>query len=175
MAATSAAMYTAVFATSLWLGDASDAVLMLLIFPISLLALAFGARVGSLAGLVAVGLVVAWTWLVGVDLSLVGWASRVGTMLFLGVLIGDAADRLVRAEEERQALEISQLRHRQAAEVTDSLIQGMAAAKWSLESGHLDAAARTLEETIASGQHMVSATLRAPAPTTPSSVDRAAS
>jgi glucose-6-phosphate-specific signal transduction histidine kinase len=168
-------MYASVFAASLWLRDASDTVLMLLIFPISLLALTFGTRVGSIAGLVAAGLVLAWTWIVGVDLSLVGWVSRVGTMLFLGVLIGDAADRLVRAEEERQALEISQLRHRQTAEVTDSLIQGMAAAKWSLESGRVDIAVRTLEETIASGQHTVSATLRTPAPTTPSPVDRAAS
>lgn len=158
-------MYAAVLAARAWLGDPGDAVLILMIFPISLLALTFGARVGSLAGLVAAGLLVVWGWLAGADLSLVGWISRVGTMLFLGMLIGDARDRLVRAEEEQQALEISQLRHRQAAEVNDSLIQGMAAAKWSLESGRTDLAVQTLEDTIASGQHMVSDSLRASSPT----------
>jgi hypothetical protein len=157
----SALMYAVVFVGRLLFGDASDALLILLVFPISLLALTFGTRIGLLAGLVAAALIGLWARIDGVDLSLVGWLSRIGPLLFLGVLVGDAADRLQRAEEERQAFEIAQVRHRQAVEVNDSLIQGMASAKWSLESGRLDAAATILEETIASGQQLVSDALRA--------------
>lgn len=149
------AMFAAVLITRLALGDASDALLVLLVFPISLLALTFGSRVGLAAGLVASGLIGVWVLIDGVDLSVVGWASRVGPLLFLGVLVGDAADRLRRADEERQCLAIAQLRHRQAVAVGDTLIQGMASAKWSLESGRLDTAAAVLEETIATGQRMV--------------------
>lgn len=157
----SVAMYALVFALRLLIGDATDALLILLVFPISLLALTFGTRVGLLAGLGASGLIGLWAWLDNVDLSQVGWLSRVGPLLFLGVLIGDAADRLKRADDERRLLAIAEVRHRQAVEVNDSLIQGMAAAKWSLESGNIDAATTTLEQTIVSGQRLVSDALRA--------------
>ncbi|WP_137121757.1 hypothetical protein [Segeticoccus rhizosphaerae] len=163
----SAAMFMAVFVVRLFFGDASDALLILLVFPISLLALTFGTRVGLVAGLVAACLIGLWAWIDGVNLSLMGWLSRIGPLLFLGVLVGDAADRLKRADEERQCLAIAQLRHRQAVQVNDSLIQGMASAKWSLESGRPDTAATTLEETIATGQRLVSDGLRAADADTP--------
>lgn len=154
-------MYAAVFAARLLIGDATDAVLILLVFPISLLALTFGTRVGLLGGLAAPVLIGLWAWIDGVELSNLGWFSRVGPLLFLGALIGDAADRLKRADEERRLLAVAQVRQRQAVEVNDSLIQGMAAAKWMLESGHLHAATTTLEETIVAGQRLVSDGLRA--------------
>lgn len=53
-----------------------------------------------------------------------------------------------------------ELLHRQAVEVNDSLIQGMAAAKWAIEAGNHDLGLRTLEETIEAGQRMVSQLIR---------------
>jgi hypothetical protein len=53
--------------------------------------------------------------------------------LFLGVLLGRATDRARRAEGERRRLERTAL-HRQAIEIDDSLVQRMAAAKWSFEA-----------------------------------------
>ena len=154
-------MVVAVFGIRLFVGAATDGVLNLLIFPVSLLALTFGRRLGLLAGLVAAALVGAWAWIGGVEPSYLAWLPRIAPFLFLGVLIGDAAERLDRADDLRQAFELAQLRLRQAAEVNDSLIQGMAAAKWSLEAGRTEAATAALEETIASGQRLVSDALRA--------------
>lgn len=159
--AASAAMFLGVLLARLRVGDTSDALLILLVFPISLLALTFGTRIGLVAGLAAAGLIGLWSWIAGADLSLVGWLARIGPLLFLGVLIGDASDRLKHADEERHRLAIARLQHRQAVEVNDSLIQGMASAKWSLECAHPETALTTLEETMAAGQRLVSEALRA--------------
>lgn len=161
----SAVMLVAILVARLITGDADDAVLMLLVFPISLLAIAFGTSVGLFAGVFGAVLIGSWTWFAGVDLSVIGWLSRIGPLLFLGILVGDAADRLRSAAEERQTFELVTLRHQQAIEVNDSLIQGMAAAKWALESGRVESASATLEETIAVGQRLVSVSLRNAGPT----------
>ncbi len=150
----------AIFASRLATGDAGDGLLFLFVFPICLLAMSFGARIGLLAGAVSVGLIGLWVSMDQIDLTTIGWISRVGPLLFLGLLLGDAADRLQRADEARQAFELSQQAHRQAVEVNDSLIQGMAAARWALESGRPERAAELLDDTIGQGRQLVSRTLR---------------
>ncbi len=156
----SAVMYLGVFLMRLATGNADDALLVLLAFPISLLAIAFGMRAGILSGLLGIGLIGAWVWISADDLSTLGWLARVGPLLFLGFVLGDASDRLDRAAEEREALGLAKSRHQQAIEVNDSLIQGMAAAKWALEAHRYDTAASTLEQTISAGQRLVSEALR---------------
>lgn len=63
-------------------------------------------------------------------------------------------------EAERRELEAAALLHREAIEVNDSLVQGMAAAKWSLEAGSVDAGLRVLDDTIARGHDLVSGLIR---------------
>lgn len=158
--AVAAALFGAVFALRM-LGNApEDAVTMLYALPIALLALAFGRTMGLGAGVFAVGLVAAWAVWRDVDLSALGWASRITPLLLLGALLGDASDRLAAADLRQRALEAAAQRHRDATEVNDTLIQGMAAAKWSLEAGSHDAGLRTLEETIALGHDLVSKLMR---------------
>jgi hypothetical protein len=101
-----------------------------------------------------------WVVVENVSLTPTGWASRVLPMLLLGVLLGDAADRLRRAETDRRRLEAAALLHREAIEINDSLVQGMVAAKWSLESGRVDSGTKTLDETITRAHDLVSTLIR---------------
>ena len=154
------ALFVAVFVLRLTVGDATDAISMLYVLPITLLAVARGLRTGLLAGCLGVLLTCAGVVLDGFDLSWLGWASRCIPLLLIGVLLGDASERLRRAERERRDLAVAAMRHRQAIEVNDRLVQGMAAAKWSLEAGKVTAGIDTLADTLGEGQQLVSAMLR---------------
>lgn len=155
------ALALVVFMTRLLIGDAPrDAVSMLYMLPIALLALAFGRTAGITAGLVACCLVAFWVVARDIELSPVGWTSRLVPFLLLGGLLGDASDRLAVATERQRALEAAAQRQRDAAEVNDTLVQGMAAAKWALEAGRVEAGLQTLTATIELGHQLVSKLLR---------------
>ena len=153
-------LFGAVLAVRLLDHVASDAISMLYTLPVALVALAFGRSAGMAAGVVALALVGVWVLVEGVDLTVLGWISRGVPLVLLGALLGDASDRLTRAEEHRLALEASAQRHRDATEVNDTLVQGMAAAKWALESGRLESGLQTLNDTLRQGHQLVSELLR---------------
>jgi len=153
-------LYVAVLALRLVAGSSVDAYSMLYAFPVALVATATGIRGGALAGLVAVALVALWVWVDDASLSLLGWSSRVLPLLLLGVLIGHATERVRRAEADRVRLEEAARLHRQAIEINDSLVQGMAAAKWSLESGRVDTGREILDVTLEEAQRLVSGLIR---------------
>lgn len=153
-------LFAGVLALRLSVSGADEAVTLLYSLPIALAAVAFGLRGGLTTGLAAVVLVAVWAVLADVDLSLVGWASRVVPLLLLGSLLGDATDRVRRADDERRAIAVAAERHRDAVEINDSVVQGMAAAKWSLEAGDLDGGLRTLGETMRTARALVSDLLR---------------
>lgn len=156
-----AALFAAVLAARVWTTDEpADAVSLLYALPVALAAVAFG-RVGGLAaGLLAVALLVGWAVGLGVDLTWLGYAARIVPLVLLGVLLGDASERLAAAERRRHALAAAAQRHRDAAEISDSLLQGMSAAKWALEGERIDVALETLGDTLAEGQRLVSELLR---------------
>lgn len=172
-----AALFVAVLALRLLAGNAIDAYSMLYVLPVALAASAFGQRGGLTAALLAVALIVAWALVGDVSLGPTGWGSRAVPIVLLGVLLGRATDRARQAETERRRLEQAALLHREAIEINDSLIQGMTAAKWSLESGQTEAGLETLTATVHEGHQLVSGLIRranmggstepAPAPATP--------
>ncbi|MFP5253430.1 MAG: hypothetical protein ACLGH4_06500 [Actinomycetes bacterium] len=153
-------LYTGVLAVRFAVEDPVEAVSMLYVLPVALVALAFGRRAGLAAGFVALGLVALWVLVTGADLSMVGWTARLVPFVLLGWLLGDASDRLEAAEAHRAALEAAAQRHRDATEVNDTLIQGMAAAKWALEAGRTEVGLRTLGETLDLGHRLVSELMR---------------
>jgi hypothetical protein len=155
-----ALLFTGVLALRFSIEDPVEAISMLYVLPVSLVALAFGRRAGLAAGLLALGLVTVWVQVVGTELSVVGWVARLVPFVVLGYLLGDASDRLEAAEAHRAALEAAAQRHRDATEVNDTLVQGMAAAKWAIESGRTESGLRTLDETIRLGHELVSELLR---------------
>lgn len=155
-----ALLFATVLALRLLSGTPVDAYSMLYALPVALLAATFGVRAGTVAGVVAVALTVLWAVAEDVSLSATGWASRVVPLLLLGVLLGYATSRERRAEVERGRLEVGALLHREAIEINDSLVQGMAAARWSLDAGRVDTAKETLDQTIAQAHDLVSDLIR---------------
>lgn len=141
-------------------GTAVDALALLASLPIALLAITLGLRAGLLGGLVGVGLLVTWVVLDHIHLSALGWAARIAPMLLLGVLLGQATDRLAAAERERRRFELAAMRHREAVEINDTVVQNLSAAKWSLEAGHHDKGLELLNETLTTAQAIVSDLLR---------------
>ncbi len=153
-------LYVSVLLLRLFSGGPVDGYSLLYVFPVALIAIAFGVRAGLAAGLLAVGLMAVWVVLNDVHLGLAGWVSRVLTVMLLGLLVGDASDRLRKSELEKQRLEARALLYREAIEINDSLVQGMAAARWALEAGRLEPGLHTLEETIGQAQELVSDLIR---------------
>jgi hypothetical protein len=153
-------LFVGVFVVRLTVGDPGDAISMLFVLPITLLAVAFGRRAGIFAALVAVALTGCWASLSAAEISVIGWVSRIVPLLLVGGLVGDASHRLRDFEEQRRAVETSALRHRQAVEINDFLIQGMAAAKWSIEAGRVETGVEMLNETLDRGHSVVSRLMR---------------
>jgi K+-sensing histidine kinase KdpD len=155
-----AILYLGVLALRLLTDNALDAISMLYLFPVALVAMVGGRWLGLAAGGLAVALVALWVLLQGVELSALGWASRVLPLLLVGMLIGDASDRLEEAATEREARKLAQLRQREAVEINDSLVQGMAAAKWAMEAGRHEDGLQLLGETIEQAHRLVSTLIR---------------
>lgn len=174
--ATAVFLYGAVFALRMSLSEPLNVVSMLYVFPIALLGLARGRRTGLVGGVVAVALVAVWLLVRDVDISVVGWASRVLPLLLMGVLVGDASDRLDRAAGAREAHHVAMERYRDAVEINDTLVQGMSAAKWSIEAGRTESGLRDLSETVELGHRLVSELIRqsGQAPMTVGSNERSA-
>jgi len=153
-------LYAAVLSLRLFAGTPADAYSMLYALPVALLAITFGLRAGAAAGLVAVGLTVLWALVQEVSLTPTGWASRVLPLVLLGVLLGHAASRARRAELAHRRTEAAALLHRQAIEINDSLVQGMAAAKWSLDAGRVENCREILDQTLTQAHDLVSQLIR---------------
>jgi hypothetical protein len=137
-----------------------DAVSMLYVFPVALIGISHGRWAGLVAGCITVGLIAAWVLLRSPDLSAIGWLARALPMLLMGVLIGDASDRLDLAAEEREAYRLALDRQQEAVEINDTLVQRMSAAKWSIEAGRIAAGLQILGQTVELGHKLVSELIR---------------
>ncbi|WP_350275710.1 hypothetical protein [Kribbella sp. HUAS MG21] len=153
-------LYVAVLLLTVLAGTPGDDYFLLYVFPVALIAIAFGWRAGVGAGLAAVAFVIVWVVVRDVELSPTGWVAHVAPMLVLGLLLGTAADRLRAAEAARVEVEAAALLHREAIEINDLLVQGMAAARWSFQAGQVDAGLKILDETLGQAQELVSALIR---------------
>lgn len=151
-----AALFVAVFVLRLVVQDPEEGVCLFYVLPIALVGFAFGRLAGALAGFLGIALFSGWVFFEGVPFGIIGWLSRVVPMLLLGVLVGGAAEQQRRAAVAERALLVAQLRARRAAELTDSVIQGLSAAKWAAESGNHLRTLDVLSETVESAQPIVS-------------------
>lgn len=129
-----ASIFVAALSLALLKGAYTDASAGLYVFPVALLAVTFGRSVGVAAGMLGVVLIAVEAIVQDGTLTPIAWVAQALPMLILGALLGDASDRLRWAEIERRRLEAGALLHREAIEINDSLVQGMAAARWSLEA-----------------------------------------
>jgi hypothetical protein len=153
-------MFVAVFLLRLASSTTTDAYSLFYVLPVALAAITFGRRAGVGAALLAVALIAVWTIVQDVTLSPLAWATRVIPIVLLGVLLGDAVERARRAEAARQRLELAAVLQREAIEINDTLIQQVAAAKWSLEAGEHDACLQMLTVTLSDAQKLVSSLIK---------------
>ncbi len=153
-------MFAVIFGLGVGLGAAASDICLLFALPIALIAVAFGMRAGVASGCAGVVLVALAAHLDRVNLTAVGWISRVAPMLLLGYLLGDAVDRLHRAEARQRRLEQAARRQRDAIEINDTIVQGLSAAKWALEAGDLNGGLRIVEDTLHLGHRLVSELIR---------------
>jgi glucose-6-phosphate-specific signal transduction histidine kinase len=158
--AAAALLFVGVFVLRLAVTDPSEVITALYVLPISLLTVTFGVRGGIVGSAVGLVLLTAWVMVADVDLSAFGWVTRAVPLVAMGLLLGVAWDRVRDAAELRREHELATLRHRQAVEINDTLIQGMASAKWAIEGGHTESGLATLEETMRIGQQLVSGLIR---------------
>jgi hypothetical protein len=158
--AVAALLFGAVFVVRLAVDGTTDAITLLFVLPIALLAMAFGARGGWAAGAVGVGLLAVWVTLAGADLSPLGWVSRATPMLLLGGLVGTASDRLRAIAVAEHRLLLAEARRREAAEINDAIVQRLAAAKWALEAGNTEAGVELVTESMETAEALVSDLLR---------------
>ena len=159
-----AVLFVAVSLTRLLVNGAAEAVDILYSLPIALLAMTFGVR-GGIAG-AGVGFSL-FAILEEVDgggqIGAIGWVARATGMLLLGFLLGRATDQVeagqravLEAHDHRRRLQETARRQAEALEISDSVLQHLAAAKWMVEAGRNDEAIELLSSTIEKGQRIVS-------------------
>ena len=140
-----------------------EAVDILYALPVALLAVTFGLR-GGLAG-AGIGLAlfaVSETMKSTGDIDITGWLTRAAGLLLLGLLLGRATDQIEisrrnseAAWEERRRIQETARRQSEALEISDSILQHLAAAKWMVEQGRDEEAIDVLSATLETGQRMV--------------------
>ena len=153
-----------------WFNDGSgQAIAVLYILPIALLAVTLGER-GGLTGATtgfALFAVLEIEHSSG-DIDVTGWVVRAVAMFLIGGLLGRATDqttvseRAALAEQQRRyQVEEANLRYAAALEINDSLLQQIVVAKWMVERSQPKDAAKLLTEAIARGERMVAGLLPA--------------
>jgi signal transduction histidine kinase len=89
-----AVLFAVTFAARLAVNDPDALLANFYVIPIALLATEFGARVGVLAAIAAVGLVLAWSAIETVHVSALGYSSRIAALLVTGAVVGRFSERL---------------------------------------------------------------------------------
>lgn len=157
------ALFAAVTAAHFLTDASGEAVDILFSLPIALLAMAFGLRGGLVGAAVGFSLFSAMQLMDSQgDIDVTGWIARAAGMLLLGVLLGRATDQIKEGQrraldehEKRRLLRETAHRQAEALEISDSILQNLAAAKWLVEQGRAEDAIEILTSTLATGQQMV--------------------
>src|SRR4051794_12416510 len=98
------ALFAGVFALRVVDENPDDAVTLLYLVPIALVAIEFGLAGGSISAVLACALLGTWIAVDDPGITAVGFLTRAVAFLAVGLVVGDIADRLRRAYRERQAL-----------------------------------------------------------------------
>jgi hypothetical protein len=145
-------------------GTNAHEVSMLYVLPIGLAAITFGVAGGCMAATFASIVFAGWMAEAGTTgaVGTIGWATRLIAWFLLGALLGDASDRTMRAREEAEVRDYERFRreeaarrHREALELNDTVVQGLAVAKWKVESGDIEGGLQLLGSTMAIVQELV--------------------
>src|SRR5664280_2547332 len=156
-------LFAGVTVSRLFTDASGEAVDILYSLPIALLAMSFGLRGGLIGAGIGFALFASVEVADGVgDIDATGWIARAAGLLLLGVLLGQATDqiesgqqRALADQEQRRSLEERTRRQAEALEISDSILQHLAVAKWMVEAGKEREAIEVLTSTMATGERMV--------------------
>ncbi|MGI9020022.1 MAG: GGDEF domain-containing protein [Solirubrobacterales bacterium] len=104
MLAISAVLFALVFALTLWVDDPRDAPALLMLIPITLLALEFGPGLGLAAGLLAFGLFVVSVEIGDQQVNPLGYYTRAVVLVGCGPLLGSITARIRRRESRARSI-----------------------------------------------------------------------
>jgi glucose-6-phosphate-specific signal transduction histidine kinase len=157
------ALFVGITAARFFTDGSGEAVDILYSLPIALLAMSFGLSGGLIGAAIGFSLFAIVELVDGVgDIDATGWIVRAAGLLLLGVLLGRATDqieagqfRTMAVQEQRRFLQETARRQAEALEISDSILQHLAAAKWMVESGRDEEAIEMLTSTMATGERMV--------------------
>jgi len=157
------ALFGAVTVAHIIANSTGQAVDILYALPVALLAMSFGLRGGLIGAAIGFGLFAVVELSDGIgDIDATGWISRVAGLFLLGALLGRATDQLesarlraLAAADERQQLQDRARRQAEGLEISDSLLQHLAVAKWMIEADDKEGAIEVLTSTMATGERMV--------------------
>lgn len=156
-------LFAAVTVARIFANRTGEAVDILYALPVALLAMSFGLRGGLFGAAIGLALfaIVELTDGIG-DIDATGWISRAAGLFLLGALLGRAADQIEAARlrtiaeaEARRRLEERARRQAEGLEISDSLLQHLAVAKWMIEAGDDAGAIEVLTATMVTGERMV--------------------
>jgi hypothetical protein len=148
-------LFASIFVLRLSVDTSDGPITVLYVFPIALLGVVFGLRVGALAALLGVLLVVVWIALDDFSPSVVGWFGRIVPLLVIGLLVGNAADRLRGVSVSEQASFAARLGELEAAEVQHSIVRELIVAKAYLQGGQIEESLGALENGLAAAEALV--------------------
>lgn len=147
-----AVAFAAVFGLAFWIDDPRQAITVLYVVPIALVALAAGVRAGLAAALISAGLVAVWVITQDVEIGMSGWISRLVAFFLIALLVG-RYEQLAR-ESVRKTLE-----ERAAAEVQEGVVQSLVIATYELRRGETSAAENAVEDALTAAKEIISARL----------------
>ena len=134
----------------------SDGFLFLLIAPIAIIAVEFAFVGGLVAALIGAAIVIGFGLSGVMNYSNVGVAVRVAAFLIAGAGVGYLVQDRNRREAEIAALERRAQEQREAIQLNDDVVQGLAVAKMALEMGDAERAKTTMETTLKRAQQIAS-------------------
>ncbi|MCW2992069.1 MAG: hypothetical protein JWM73_2663 [Solirubrobacterales bacterium] len=143
-----AVLFGLVFALLFAVSDPAQAGAVLFVVPVALLALSDGTRGGAIGAAVGTVLVAIWVFADDVHLNVLGWGSRILSLLLIGLLVGRYED-LARSHE-RQRLD-----ERYAGELHDRVVQSLVLASYQLRDEHSEASA-AVAEALAGAKEIIS-------------------
>jgi signal transduction histidine kinase len=140
-------LFASVLALLFAVSDPAQAVSVLFVVPIAVLALSDGLRGGAVGALVATALTAVWVHSDDVHLNVLGWGSRIISFLMIGLLVGRYQD-LARAYERRR------LDERYAGELHDRVVQSLVLARYQLRDNDDPSAA--VDTALANAKEIIS-------------------
>ena len=92
------------------------------------------------------------------------WLMLAGTMTIAGLLVGRLSGQVRRQSAALAERRVSEDRERRALEINDNVVQGLSVAKYALESGDVEKARGSVDETLAKARDIISEQLAEAAP-----------